>query len=60
MDADYINTKLIKFAELLYGKDSGCYSKSKDDSFVFGSKKTNMKNTVTKQVAMYIVTNQML
>lgn len=59
MDNNYINSHLIKWAELLYGKDSGCYSKAKDKIFIFGSKKKKLKNKVTKQVALLLVLNKL-
>jgi hypothetical protein len=56
MDNDYINNHLIKWAELLYGKDSKCFSKKKKDHFVFGNK--NNKNKITKAVAILLALNK--
>jgi len=58
MDADYINEHLLTLAKLFYGKNSKCYSKSKGDTFVFGSKKLKVKNTITKPVAIYLAVGQ--
>ena len=58
MDNNYINSHLIKWAELLYGKDSKCYAKFKKDHFIFGSKKKKLKNKVTKQIAILLALNQ--
>ena len=53
MDVDYINSHLLQIAELLYGKNSECYSKREGKYFIFGSKKK--KNKVNKRVALYLV-----
>lgn len=58
MDNNYINSHLIKVAELLYGKKSKCYSKTKGNYFVFGSKKKKIKNKVSKQIAIYLILNK--
>jgi hypothetical protein len=59
MDNNYINSHLIKWAELLYGKDSDCFSKSRKTYFIFGSKKKKLRNKVTKQVALLLVLNKL-
>lgn len=56
MDEKYICPKLIKILFLLYGKKCKPYAKEKDGIFVFGSKKFNTKNKVTKPVAIFIIT----
>jgi len=57
MDNDYLTSRLIKWAELLYGKDSDCYAKKSKDHFVFGNKKN--KNKITKGVAILLVMNKL-
>jgi len=54
MDKKYICEKLLKLAILFYGKDSKPYAKKKKEMYEFGSKKHNIKNKVTKQVAIYL------
>jgi len=58
MDNDYINSHLIKWAELLYGEKSGCFAKRSKEHFVFGSKKKKAKNKITKEVAILLVLNK--
>lgn len=55
MDAEYITPRLLKIAELLYGANAKCYSKHKNNQFVFGSKDQSIKNKVSKRVAIYLV-----
>ena len=59
MDNDYINSHLIKWAELLYGKDNKCYAKRSKEHFIFGSKKKKLKNKITKAVAILLVLNKL-
>lgn len=55
MDKDYINHRLKKLSALFYGKDCKPFAKEKKGSFTFGSKKKEIKNKVSKQVALYLV-----
>ena len=59
VDNDYINSHLIKWAELLYGAKNKCYAKSSKDHFVFGSKTKKAKNKITKEVAILLVLNKL-
>lgn len=58
MDDSYILEKLLKWAQHFYGQKNStyCFSKKKDDYYLFGfKKKTDKKvNRVTKAVAIYL------
>jgi hypothetical protein len=67
MDNSYIINKLVGWAKLFYGKDSGCYAKyvkegkkkKKKEYYVFGSADKNVENKVDKKFALYLVANTM-
>ena len=58
MDDEYILAKLLKWAEIFYGKRNSkyCFSKKKDDYYLFGFKKRTDKkvNRITKALAIYL------
>lgn len=54
MSDAYLLNRLLGWAELMYGKDTDCYSKKKKGHYVFGSRKRNYRNVVSKQFAIYI------
>lgn len=55
MDSKYICSHLLQLAELLYGKKNDCYAiAKKNNTFIFGSKKMNIKNKVNIQIAIYL------
>lgn len=56
MDANYVCPKLIKWCLLFYGKDCKPFAKKKKEYYIFGSKKLNIKNKVSKEIAMYLAT----
>lgn len=60
MNNNYINQKLIKWCDLMYGKDSDNYSRciKKKDVFVFGSKKLKVRNKLSKQFALLLVAGE--
>jgi len=55
MDEDYICPKLKQLSLLFYGKKCKPFAKVKKAMFIFGSKKLGITNSVTKQVAIYLV-----
>jgi hypothetical protein len=59
MDNDYINSHLINWIKTLCGKDSKPFSKRKGDYFVFGDKNSELKNKVTKQIAILLILNKL-
>jgi len=59
MDKNYICPKLEKLALLFYGEDCKPFAKEKNKMFIFGSKKYEVKNIISKQVAIYLVIGNM-
>lgn len=57
MDAEYICPKLIKWAELFYGK-GGCWANEmRDGSYAFGNEKN--ENFLTTPVAIFLVVGEL-
>lgn len=73
MESDYIIPRLLTLATMFYGKDSEPFAKEKQGVYIFGAKeyrkptakgkkvakKKPIKNTITKSLAIYLVTNKL-
>jgi len=68
MNDNYIIRHLIIWSELLYGKDAKCFAETvkrknkkgkKTKYYIFGSEKLDIKNTISKEFALYLVASKL-